>query len=406
MKLKFLCLLFLGVVNLQGQTVKKTVVTKKATTTTKAVVKKPVVTDGIFATITTPKGAIVLALEYKKTPVTVANFISLAEGTNTFIKDEKLKGKPFYNGLKFHRVINDFMIQGGDPQGTGAGDPGYAFKDEFVPDLAFDKGGILAMANSGPKTNGSQFFITHKDTPWLNQKHTIFGHVTQGMNVVNSITQNDVITKITISKVGTEAKKFDAAKVFSTYFNNKGEDEKKQALLDEENRKLALQKIEDEKKAYIEKYAPVIAAKKAYIAETKTTATVTPSGLAYKVINKGTGEKPAVGSTVYFHYAGYLEDGTLFDTSYEELSKTYGQHNPNRAAQNGYQPFPYELGKKDSMIPGFTEAIEAMTYGEKIIAILPSKLAYGESGAGGVIPPNATLVFEIEIFKDRPVPAK
>ncbi|AWG21850.1 peptidylprolyl isomerase [Flavobacterium faecale] len=406
MKLKLLCLLFLGVVSLQAQTVKKKVVAKKTTTTAKPIAKKPVITDGIFATIETPKGAIVLALEYKKTPVTVANFISLAEGTNPFIKDEKLKGKPFYNGLKFHRVINDFMIQGGDPQGTGAGDPGYSFKDEFIPDLSFDKGGILAMANSGPKTNGSQFFITHKDTPWLNQKHTVFGHVTQGMDVVNKITQNDVITKITINKVGSEAKKFDAAKVFAAYFNNKAEDEKKQALVDEENRKMALQKIEDEKKAYIEKYAPVIAAKKAYIADVKATATTTPSGLAYKIINKGSGVKPAVGSTLYFHYAGYLEDGALFDTSYEELSKTYGQHNPNRAAQNGYQPFPYELGKKDSMIPGFTEAIELMTYGEKIIAILPSKLAYGESGAGGVIPPNATLVFEIEVFQNKPEPTK
>ncbi|MCW2121145.1 peptidylprolyl isomerase [Flavobacterium sp. 7A] len=402
MKLKFLCLLFAGVFSLQGQ-ITKTTTNKKTVSTTKATSKKPIITDGIFATIVTPKGNIVLSLEYKKTPVTVANFISLAKGTNPFVKDERLKGKPFFNGLKFHRVINDFMIQTGDPQGTGAGDPGYSFKDEFVPDLVFDKGGILAMANSGPKTNGSQFFITHKDTPWLNQKHTIFGHVTQGMDIVNKITQNDIITKITITKIGTEAKKFDAPKVFSDYFNNKEEDEKKQALVDEENRKIEIQKIEDQKKAYKEKYAPIIAAKKLYIAEVKKTATTTPSGLSYKVINKGTGEKPIVGSTLYFHYAGYLEDGSLFDTSYEELSKEYGQHNPNRAAQNGYQPFPYEVGKKDSMIPGFVEAIETMTYGEKIIAIIPSNLAYGESGAGGVIPPNAELIFEIEVFKDKPM---
>ncbi|WP_366183987.1 peptidylprolyl isomerase [Flavobacterium ovatum] len=402
MKLKFLCLVFLGILNLQAQTTKKTVVSTKKTTTAKPVAKKPVVTDGVFATINTPKGNIVLELEYKKTPVTVANFISLAEGTNTFVKDEKLKGKPFFNGLKFHRVINDFMIQTGDPQGTGAGDPGFAFKDEFVPDLTFDKGGILAMANSGPKTNGSQFFITHKETPWLNQKHTIFGHVTQGMDVVNTITQNDIITKITISKIGAEAKKFDAAKVFSDYFNNKGEDEKKQALIDEENRNKEIAAQEEQKRAYFEKYAPVIAAKKAYINDVKTNATTTPTGLSYKIINKGTGVKPTAGSTIYFHYAGYLEDGTLFDTSYEELSKAYGQHNPNRAAQNGYQPFPYEVGKKDSMIPGFMEAMDLLTIGEKMIAIIPSKLAYGESGAGGVIPPNATLIFEIEMFQNKP----
>ena len=402
MKLKFLCLVFLGVINLQAQTTKKAVVSKKPTATAKPITKKPVVTEGIFATINTPKGNIIIALEYKKTPVTVANFISLSEGTSPFVKDEKLKGKPFFNGLKFHRVINDFMIQGGDPQGTGAGDPGYSFKDEFVPELSFDKGGILAMANSGPKTNGSQFFITHKETPWLNQKHTIFGHVTEGMTVVNAITQNDIITKITISKIGAEAKKFDAPKVFADYFNNKDEDDKKQALVDEENRKKQIQQIEDQKKDYLEKYAPVIAAKKVFFEDTKTKATATPSGLSYKVINKGTGVKPLAGTTIYFHYAGYFEDGTLFDTSSEELSKTYGQHNPNRAAQNGYQPFPYEIGKKDSMIPGFIEAIESMSYGEKIIAIIPSKLAYGESGAGGVIPPNATLIFEIETFQNKP----
>ncbi|WPR70401.1 peptidylprolyl isomerase [Flavobacterium sp. NG2] len=399
MKLKFLCLVLLGVLNIQAQTTKKTVVTKKPTTTTKAASKKPA--EGIFATINTTKGTIVIELEYQKTPVTVANFISLAEGTNKFVKDEKLKGKPFFNGLKFHRVINDFMIQGGDPQGTGAGDPGYAFKDEFLPELKFDKGGILAMANSGPKTNGSQFFITHKETPWLDGKHTIFGHVTEGMDIVNAITQGDVTTKITITKVGALAKKFDAAKVFTNYFNNKAEDDKKQALIDEENRQKEIALQEEQKRAYFEKYAPVIAAKKAYINEVKASAKTTASGLAYKVINKGNGVKPAPGSTIYFHYAGYFEDGTLFDTSYEELSKTYGQHNPNRAAQNGYQPFPYEVGKKDSMIPGFTEAMELLTIGEKIIAVIPSNLAYGESGAGGVIPPNATLIFEIEAFKDK-----
>jgi cyclophilin family peptidyl-prolyl cis-trans isomerase len=402
MKLKFLCLVFLGVINLQAQTTKKTVVSTKKTTISKPVAKKPVVSEGIYATLNTPKGNIVLELEYKKTPVTVANFISLAEGTNPFVKDENMKGKPFFNGLKFHRVINDFMIQGGDPQGTGAGDPGYSFKDEFIPELKFDKGGILAMANSGPKTNGSQFFITHKDTHWLDGKHTIFGHVTEGMSVVNTITQEDVITKVTITRVGQEAKKFDAAKVFSDYFNNKGEDEKKQVLIDEENRKKEIEAQEEQKRAYFEKYAPVIAAKKAYINDIKAKATTTPSGLSYKIINKGTGVKPKVGSTIYFHYAGYFEDGTLFDTSYEELSKSYGQHNPNRAAQNGYQPFPYEVGKKDSMIPGFTEAMELLTIGEKMIAIIPSKLAYGESGAGGVIPPNATLIFEIEAFQNKP----
>ena len=222
MKSKIALLLFLGLFNLHAQNTKKPVakkpVAKKPTTAT---VKAPVATEGIFATIATNKGNITVELFYKKTPVTVANFISLAEGKNPFMNVEKLKGKPFFDGLKFHRVIADFMIQGGDPDGVGSGGPGYAFKDE-ITDSKFDKGGILAMANSGPATNGSQFFITHKETPWLNGIHTIYGQVTQGMSVVNAIAQNDVITKITIVRKGEAAKKFDAVKVFSDYFNNKG----------------------------------------------------------------------------------------------------------------------------------------------------------------------------------------
>lgn len=408
MKLKFLCLLLIGVINLQGQTAKKTVTTKKPIPAKTIVTKKTVAkattisNEGIYAIINTSKGDIELKLEYIKTPITVANFISLAEGKNTFLTDETRKGKPYFNGLKFHRVINDFMIQGGDPTGTGSGGPGYSFKDEFIPELKFDKGGVLAMANAGPRTNGSQFFITHKDTPWLSGKHTIFGHVTKGMDVVNKIVQDDIITTITIKRVGINAKKFDAAKIFSDYFNNKADDEKKQALIDDENRKKEIAKQEEAKKGYLEKFAPVIKAKKAYFDDVKSTATATPSGLIYKIIQKGTGEKPAVGSTLYFHYAGYFEDGTLFDTSYEDVSKAYGQHNPNRAAQNGYQPFPFEVGKKEGMIPGFMEAMELLNYGDKMIAIIPSQLAYGEKGAGGVIPPNTSLIFEIEAFKDKP----
>jgi peptidyl-prolyl cis-trans isomerase A (cyclophilin A) len=172
MKFKVLFLLFFGITtSIYAQKVKKVVGTKLSSTS----IQKPNANsnEGIFVNFETSKGKIVLVLEYKKTPVTVANFISLVEGTNTFVSDEKLKGKPFYNGLKFHRVIKDFMIQGGDPAGNGSGGSGYSFKDECLPEFVFDKGGILAMANSGPATNSSQFFITHKDTPWLNGKHTI-----------------------------------------------------------------------------------------------------------------------------------------------------------------------------------------------------------------------------------------
>jgi cyclophilin family peptidyl-prolyl cis-trans isomerase len=397
MKSKIALLLFLGLFNLHAQNIKKPVTTKKTTATT---VKAPVAAEGIFATIATNKGNITIQLFYLKTPVTVANFISLAEGKNPFVTVEKLKGKPFFDGLKFHRVIKDFMIQGGDPDGNGSGGPGYAFKDEFT-DSKFDKAGILAMANSGPATNGSQFFITHKDTPWLNGKHTIYGKVTQGMEVVNAIAQEDVITKITIVRKGEAAKKFDAVKIFSDYFNNKAEDQKKQAAIDEVNKKKQVAIEAEAKKAYLATYGSVIAAKTANIASEKAKATVTPSGLAYSVLTKGTGIKPVNGSTFYFHYAGYFEDGTLFDSSYEGVCKTYGKFDANRAAQNGYKPFPFEAGKKDGMIPGFIEGLSNMTYGEKILLFIPSNLAYGERGAGGVIPPNTNLIFELEMFEKQ-----
>jgi cyclophilin family peptidyl-prolyl cis-trans isomerase len=420
MKFKILILLFLGMVNVHSQTVKKSIPAKKPVTTVKATVKTPVkpavkapvVIEGIFATIATNKGNIVLELEYKKAPVTVANFIALSEGKNTFVTQENLKGKPFFDGLKFHRVIKDFMIQGGDPSGNGSGGPGYSFKDEFT-DLKHDKPGILSMANSGPTTNGSQFFITHKATPWLDGKHTVFGHVTEGMAIVNSIAQSDVITKITIVRKGALAKKFDAPKVFADYFNNKSEDQKKQDLINAENKaKQAALEAENRvkreaqeaqaKKVYMEKYGPVVAAKKAYLATVKATATTTPSGLAYKITEKGTGVKPANGTTFYFHYAGYFEDGTLFDSSYEEVNKTYGKFDANRAAQNGYRAFPFEAGKKDGMIPGFIEGLDNMAFGDKAVVFIPSNLAYGERGASNVIPPNTMLVFELEMLEKQP----
>jgi cyclophilin family peptidyl-prolyl cis-trans isomerase len=404
MKSKILVLLFLGMLNLQAQTAKKPVTTKKptstvkTTTTAKPTPKTTAVAEGIFATIATNKGNIVVQLEYQKTPVTVANFIALAEGKNTFVTNEKLKAKPFYDGLKFHRVIPDFMIQGGDPSGNGSGGPGYAFKDEFT-DLKHNKGGILSMANSGPASNGSQFFITHKETPWLDGKHTIFGHVTQGMDIVNLIAQNDVILKVTITRNGASAKAFNAPKVFSDYYSNKAEDAKKQALIDAENKNKQAAVEGEAKRVYNEKYADVIATKAAYLAKEKATATTTASGLAYKITQKGTGVKPADGTTFNFNYAGYFEDGTLFDSSYEDVCKTYGKYDANRAAQNGYRAFPFEAGKKDGMIPGFLEGLSLMSYGDKAIIFIPSNLGYGASGAGGVIPPNANLVFEMEMIE-------
>ncbi|RZJ30209.1 MAG: peptidylprolyl isomerase, partial [Flavobacterium sp.] len=348
-------------------------------------------------------GKINIELLYKKTPITVANFISLAEGTNSAVAAQ-YKGKRFFDGLKFHRVIADFMIQGGDPLGNGSGDPGYKFKDETTPDDKFDRPGILAMANSGPATNGSQFFITHKETTWLNGRHTIFGYVTSGQDVVNAIAQDDVMNKVTIVRKGDEAKKFDAAKIFTEYYSHKAEEDAQMEKIKEAARKQQAEMEAQKKKEYTEKYGSVMKDKAAYLAGVHATATKLPSGLEYKIVKKGTGKKPADGSPVFIHYAGYLEDGSLFDSSYSDVNKTYGKYDENRDKANGYSPLPFTAGKKDGLIPGFVEALEQMNIGDKIVAFIPSKLGYGERGAGNVIPPNTNIIFEIELLDA--VPAK
>jgi peptidylprolyl isomerase len=344
--------------------------------------------DGLYAKIETNKGEIIVQLDYEKAPITVANFVSLAEGKNEFVTNENIKNRPFYDGLKFHRVIENFMIQGGDPLGTGSGDAGYHFKDE-ITDLRFDKGGVLAMANNGPATNSSQFFITHIETPWLDGKHTIFGHVVgNGMEAVNKILHDDYMSKVTIIRNGDAAKKFDAVKVFHDYFAVEAENQKKQAAIDAENKRI-----------FNEKYKTVIDAKVKSFAALKANATTTKSGLQFVITKKSGGAKPKAGTGIFIHYAGFLENGTLFDSSIESVCKTFGTFDPNRAAQNGYQPIPFQAGKKDGMIPGFIEGIEQLSFGDKAVIFIPSKLGYGEAGAGGVIPPNANIIFEIELVK-------
>jgi peptidylprolyl isomerase len=337
--------------------------------------------DGLYAEIVTSKGTIVAALEFEKTPITVANFVSLAEGKNAFAL-ESFRNKPFYNGLKFHRVLADFMIQGGDPLGTGSGDAGYKFKDE-ITDLRHDTPGILSMANSGPSTNSSQFFITHVPTPWLDGKHTVFGHVVlKGMETVNKIVQDDALISVTIIRKGKKAKQFDAVKVFTSYFNN---------------RENEVQQIEKE---YTDKYKTAIDEKVVFFEKSKATASKSKSGLQYVILEKGSGKKPTAGTNIFIHYAGFFENGTLFDSSIEQVAIDFGKFDESRKAQGGYAPIGFQAGKKEGMIPGFIEGIEKLSFGDRALLFIPANLAYGEGGAGnGLIPPNTPLIFDITLLE-------
>lgn len=306
--------------------------------------------EGLYAHIKTNRGEIVLSLAFDKTPITVANFVALAEGNMP--NNAKSAGVPYYDGIKFHRVIPNFMIQTGDPEGTGRGGPGYKFADEFDKSLRHNKPGILSMANAGPGTNGSQFFITHVDTGWLDDKHTVFGHVVAGQEVVNAIAQNDVMETVTIKRVGAAAEGFDAMAVWKD-----------------------AERITAEKNAAAAAEAAAAAAK--YLEGTTKTA----SGLAYKITEPGTGKKPAQGQQVSVHYRGMLTNGSIFDSSFER-----GQ--PIR--------FPVGVGH---VIPGWDEGIMLLDEGTSATFVIPANLGYGAAGAGGVIPPNATLVFEVKLVK-------
>lgn len=331
--------------------------------------------EGLYADIETAKGSMIVKLEFEKVPNTVANFVTLAEGKNPFVSEE-FKGKPFYDGLKFHRVIGDFMIQGGDPNGDGSGGPGYKFKDEFHPDLKHSKAGILSMANAGPSTNGSQFFITHKETPWLDNMHTVFGEVVEGLEVINTIAADDVIEKITIIRIGNAAKKFDAVKIFKNYYSS----------------------VAKEIKEAEEKAKQIIENKAKEITTLKATGTKTKSGLIYQILKKGDDKKPSNGAQVFVNYAGYLENGELFDTSYEDVAKLFGKFNQQRAQQGGYTPIPSTIGNLQ-FIPGFIKGINMMNFGDKLMLYIPSELGYGQQGAGDVIPPNANIIFEVELLE-------
>jgi len=308
--------------------------------------------SGLYAEIQTNKGDILLKLEYLKTPITVANFVSLAEGNNDYVSKE-FKNKKFYNGITFHRVISDFMIQTGDPTKTGSGGPGYRFNDE-ISDLSHYKPGILSMANGGVNTNGSQFFITHKATPWLDGKHTVFGEVIEGQNIVDRIQQNDIIEKLNIIRKKKEAKIFDAPKVISNYFEEK-------------------EKIKEKRKFEEE----------ILIKEIVKGMKQTSSGLWYKIIENSIKSRPKVGDLVKIHYTGMLLNGNVFDSSYSKN-----------------MPIEFTLGA-GRVIKGWDEGLSLIPIGASAKLVIPSNLAYGEQGAGGVIPPNSTLIFEVEVLDSK-----
>lgn len=306
--------------------------------------------DGLYAKFNTNKGTILVNLTFDKTPGTVGNFVALAEGNleNT----AKPQGKPYYDGLKFHRVIPDFMIQGGCPSGTGTGNPGYKFDDEFHPDLKHDTPGVLSMANAGPGTNGSQFFITHVETSWLDNKHTVFGKVVEGQEVVDAIAQGDKIDTLEIIRVGDAAIKFNAIEAFRTFEGSRAK------------------RLEAERAAIVGQLDAVSAGFK----ETK-------SGLRYQIIQNGNGKQAQKGNKVAVHYKGQLMDGTVFDSSYKRND-----------------PLEFQVGV-GQVIEGWDEGILLLKEGDKARLVIPSNLGYGSRGAGGVIPPNANLIFDVELVK-------
>lgn len=305
--------------------------------------------NGIYAKFNTTKGAVLVKLTHDLTPGTVGNFVALAEGN--LENKARPQGTPYYDGLKFHRVIPDFMIQGGCPQGIGTGGPGYSFDDEFHPTLKHDKPGVLAMANSGPASNGSQFYITHVPTTWLDNKHTVFGHVVEGQEIVDAVAQGDVLETLEIVRVGDQAEKWNAVEAFRTF---------------EGNRQKKIENAKKEAEAKMEELAAGFEK--------------TESGLRYKMIQKGSGKQAESGKTVSVHYEGSLETGKVFDSSY-----------PRK------KPIEFRLGQ-GQVIEGWDEGIALLQVGDKARFVIPSYLGYGASGAGGVIPPNATLIFDVELM--------
>tara|TARA_X000001036_G_scaffold64264_1_gene54908 strand:- start:2011 stop:3120 length:1110 start_codon:yes stop_codon:yes gene_type:complete len=347
--------------------------------------------EGLYAEFNTNMGTMLIKLTYEKTPVTVANFVALAEGKHPKV-DNDFKGVKFYNGIIFHRVIDNFMIQGGDPKGDGTGGPGYKFLDEIDETLKHDKPGILSMANSGPGTNGSQFFITEVPTPHLDGKHTVFGHVVKGIEVQDAISNvetavadrpiNDiVINKIKIIRIGSKAKNFDAVTTWN-------EMEPKLFIIQEEKKRAAIAKMDS--LARIEKDK-----NKNFRSKAKKL----KSGVEIHYINKGKGIKPVDGDEIFFYYEGYLAmNGVLFGTNRKEVMVDYGRYSEDDENKGWYDPSKTTYSSSMQLIEGFKEVLMIMNVGDKVYVYVPSELGYGSRGMGnGAIPPNSNLEFIIEL---------
>ncbi|NND51197.1 MAG: peptidylprolyl isomerase [Flavobacteriaceae bacterium] len=363
--------------------------------------KYPELGDGLYAEIVTSKGTMVAKLTPDKTPVTVANFVALAEGTHPMVSDD-FKDKPFYNGLIFHRVMNDFMIQGGCPNGNGSGNPGYKFGDEFDDSLKHDKPGILSMANPGPNSNGSQFFITEKPTPWLDNRHSVFGELVLGMEIQDTISNVKVlqgnkpevdvtIDAINIIRQGFDARKFDAVSVWETELPLLEEKRKKKEeearLKREEEQRLIKEKSEIAKAEFMKNNASL-----------KGRVENLPIGISMIFTKEGTGKKPTSAQKALIDYAGYFENGELFDTSWSAIAKEHGKYNETRDQQGGYAPFPMIYNETARLVPGFRAAMLNMKVGDKARVFIPSYLGYGPAGWGnGLIPPNTNLIFDLEL---------
>ena len=346
--------------------------------------------DGLYAEFDTTMGKMLIKLTYEKTPVTVANFVALAEGNHPKV-DKDFEGIKYYDGLIFHRVIDGFMIQGGDPKGDGSGGPGYKFLDEIDETLIHDKPGILSMANSGPGTNGSQFFITEVPTPHLNFKHTVFGHIVDGIEIQDAISNVETavadrpvidvrIKKLKIIRIGDKAKDFNAVKTWN-------EIEPKLFIIQEEKKRAALAKMDSLAKI-----------EKAKIDKFRGKSKKLKSGVEIYTIKKGKGVKPVDGDEIFFNYEGYLSiNGVLFGTNRKDIMIAYDRYSKDDENKGWYDPQKIKFSSNMQLIEGFKEVLTNMNLGDKVFAYIPSELGYGERAMGNRIPANSDLAFIIEL---------